>query len=55
MIFDNLMATNDFLDCSKQTLKTLEFHIKDVEGNFINFHGHHVNFSIIFDLMNTNT
>ena len=55
MIFDNLMATNDFLDCSKQTLKTLEFHIKDVDGNFINFHNHHLNFSIIFDLMNTNT
>ena len=55
MIFDNLMATNDFLDCSKQTLKTLEFHIKYVDGNFINFHGHHITFSIIFDLMNTNT
>ena len=37
MIFDNLMATNDFLDCSKQTLKTLEFHIKDVDGNFKKF------------------
>ena len=55
MIFDNLMATNDFLDCSKQTLKTLEFHIKDVDGNFINFHGSDVSFSIIFDLMNTNS
>ena len=55
MIFDNLMATNDFLDCSKQTLKTLEFHIKDIDGNFINFHGHNVSFSIIFDLMNTNS
>ena len=36
MIFDNAMTTNDFLDCSNQTLKTLEFHIRDGRGRYVN-------------------
>ena len=54
MIFDQVMAGNDFLDCSRQTLKTIEFHFKDVNGNLIPFHGSNVSFSIIFDQLNPN-
>ena len=55
MIIDQLMTTNDFLDCSKQTLRTIEFSLTDVNGNEIPLHGSEVSFSIIFDQMNTNT
>ena len=55
MIIDQLMTTNDFLDCSKQTLRTIEFSLTDVSGNEIPLHGSHVSFSLIFDQMNTNT
>jgi len=55
MIFDNMMSTNDFLDCSKQTLKNIEFTLSDVHGERINLHGQEVSFSIIFDLINKNS
>jgi len=55
MIIDQLMTTNDFLSCEKQTLRTIEFSLTDVNGNEIPLHGSHVSFSIIFDQMNTNT
>lgn len=52
MIFDNSMTTNDFLDCSNQTLKTIEFHIRDGRGRYINLHNAHITFSIIFNKFN---
>ena len=52
MIFDPGMATNDFLDCSNQTLKTLEFHIKDGKGQYINLHNARITFSIVFNKHN---
>ena len=55
MIYDAGMATNDFLDCSNQTIKTLEFHIKDGKGQFINLHKAHITFSIVFNTYNVNT
>ena len=48
------MQPNDFLDCSKQTLKTLEFHLRDGKGNYINLRGAHVTFSIVFNKYNVN-
>ena len=54
MIFDNAMTTNDFLDCSNQTLKTIEFHIRDGRGRYINLHNAHITFSIIFNKYNLN-
>jgi hypothetical protein len=51
MIFDNSIVTNDFLDCSRQTLRTLEFILTDSAGHEIPFHGSFVSFSIIFDQM----
>ena len=42
MIFDAVMVGNDFLDCSKQTWRRLEFQLKNAKGSF----------SIIFSQMN---
>jgi hypothetical protein len=52
MIFSEVVLGNDFMDCSKQTWKTLEFYLKDSRGNYINFHGSNLSFSIIFSRMN---
>ena len=54
MIFDQVMVSTDFLDCSKQTWRQLEFSLRDVRGNVINLHGSHISFSIIFSIMNPN-
>ena len=49
MIFNNITSANDFLDCSKQIWKTLEFHLLDVNSKYINLHGSNVSFSLILD------
>jgi hypothetical protein len=49
MIFNNITSANDFLDCSKQTWKTLEFHLLDVNSKYINLHGSNVSFSLVLD------
>ena len=50
-IFDNIMTGNDFGDCSNQTLRTINFDLKDSRGNHINLHGNNWSFSIIFSRM----
>ena len=55
MIFDGMSSSNDFLDCSKQTLRNIEFTIDNVHGQSINLHGQEVSFSIIFDILNKNS
>ena len=55
VIFDGMTSSNDFLDCSKQTLKNIEFTLDNVHGQRINLHGQEVSFSIIFDLLNKNS
>ena len=55
MVFDSMTSSNDFLDCSKQTLRNIEFTIDDVHGQRLNLHGQEVSFSIIFDLLNKNS
>jgi hypothetical protein len=52
MIFDQVLSGNDFGDCSHQTLRTIIFELKDSRGNYINFHGSNLSFSIIFSKMN---
>ena len=52
VIFDELMPTNDYLDCSRQSLKTIEFLFRDVINNTINLHGANLSFSIVFDIQN---
>ena len=54
MILNNITSANDFLDCSKATWKTLEFHLLDVNSNYINLHGSNVSFSLILDKQNLN-
>ena len=49
MVFNNITAANDFLDCSKATWKTLEFHLLDVNSNYIDLHGMDISFSLILD------
>ena len=48
MIIDQYTSNHDFLDCSDQTLCTLEFNFKDIKGNIIPLHGSNVSFSIVF-------
>ena len=48
LIVDQYTSNHDFLDCSEQTLNTLEFNIRDVEGNILNLHNYNVSFSIVF-------
>lgn len=51
-IVDQLMSTNEFLDCSRQTLQTLEFHLKTAKGKYVPLHGAHVSFSLVFNKYN---
>ena len=48
LVIANIIAAHDFLNCSKQTLRTIEFHLKDVKGNYLPLHGGHCSFSIVF-------
>ena len=50
MIFNNQITGLDYIDVSKQTLKTINFRIVTVDGKTVPLHGAHVSFSIIFDL-----
>ena len=50
MIFSDYNAGQmDALDCSKQTLRQLQFILTNVDGVEIPFNGNHVSFSIIFN------
>ena len=49
MIYSTVTSGSDYLDCSKQTWKSLEFHLLDVNSNYINLHGSNVSFSIVLD------
>jgi hypothetical protein len=47
-IIDKLNGAIDWLDCSKQSLDTLDFQFRDVRGNIIPLHGAHLSFTIRF-------
>lgn len=49
MIFSTVTSSSDYLDCSRQTLKTISFELKDGHGRIINLHGANLSFSIVFD------
>ena len=49
MIFSTVTSSSDYLDCSRQTLKTISFELKDAHGTIINLHGANLSFSIVFD------
>jgi len=48
-IIDQLLNPSGALDCSKQTLQALEFHLKTSRGQYVPLHGAHVSFSIVFN------
>jgi hypothetical protein len=43
---------HDYIECSKQTWKTLEFSLEDVYGNKVNLNNNPVSFSIILSTIN---
>jgi hypothetical protein len=49
MIIDQFMSTNDYLNCSNQTLTVLEFHLRDGYGEYIDLKGQNITFSIVFN------
>ena len=55
VIFDTVTSSSDFLDCSKQTLRTLQFYVRDSRGREINFHGANLSFSIVFSKIESGT
>ena len=48
IITDTLLNTDDYTDCSRQLIKTLDFKLTDVYGNALNLHGAHISFSVVF-------
>ena len=53
VIHDQTVLFNDFNECSHQTIKMLDFQLKDSRNNIIPLHGINVNFSIIFTRSDT--
>jgi len=49
MIVDRLVSFADYLNCPNATLKTLEFHMRDGRGRYVNLYNNHVSFTIVFD------
>ena len=52
LLFDQTILGMDYLDCSNQSISTLDFKLKDSYNNTINLHGNHWSFSIIFVRIN---
>ena len=53
VIHDQCVLFNDFNECSHQTIKMLDFQLKDGRSNIIPLHGINVNFSIVFTRSDT--
>ena len=49
MVIDQLMNPSEHLDCSRQTLHTIQFHLKTSRNQYVPLHGAHVSFSIVFN------
>ena len=47
-IFDNIVVSHDWIDVSKQLLKTLEFRLSDAYGRTIDLRGMPISFSLVF-------
>jgi hypothetical protein len=50
MIFDAVAYSDDYINCSRQTIQTLEFRLMDCHGKTIPLHGSYVSFSLVFDI-----
>ena len=53
MIHDQTVIFNAYNDCSYQSLKMLDFQLKDSKSNIIPLHGINLNFSIVFTRTDT--
>jgi hypothetical protein len=53
LVIDSFTSPHAFLDCSRLTLGTIEFNLRDVKGKYVPLHGGHVSFSIVFSSINT--
>jgi hypothetical protein len=51
VIIDNLFHAQDFIECGGLNLKTLQFDIKDAEGQPVDLQSAHVSFSLLFSLI----
>lgn len=47
-IIDNIVVSHDWIDVSKQLLKTLEFRLSDAYGQTIDLRGMPISFSLVF-------
>jgi hypothetical protein len=54
LIVDHMVSDHDFLGCSRMTLNTIDFQIRDVRGNLIPLHDSPVSFTIIFSIQGNN-
>jgi hypothetical protein len=52
VVYSGGSIAHDFIECSRQCLKTLEFTLEDVNGNVIDLNDNPVSFSIIFSTIN---
>jgi len=50
MIIDRYSTANDYLDCSKSTLRTLEFNIRSSKGGYVPLHDANVSFTLVFSV-----
>ncbi len=50
IISDYIRSGEDLIDCSKQTLRRLEFGFTDENNTDLSLNGHDVSFSIVFPL-----
>ena len=50
LVIDQVVSDHDYLDCSRMTLNTIDFQIRDVKGNLVPFHDSPVAFIIVFSL-----
>ena len=48
MIFDQVVLAYDYVDVSKQTLKRIEFQLKDIYGSVVDLKGDRWSFSLLF-------
>ena len=53
MIIDQAMSGNDFMDCSRVTLKQLEIQLLNEDGKIVPLHNANISFSLVFDIMDT--
>ena len=54
MIYCDTVVVNDWLDCSGQTLKRLDFRIMTSRGDVIPLHGVNMSFSLVFAKADSN-